>query len=319
MIRGNEGMALSQEGLDRLEEDGVAIPDSPGGSEESGEGEVLISQLGIWGLDMHTSEQTWKLMERALRQRMYVQIRKVRRIVQKGNGKVRFELEVEEEWAERILARLRTAQHRFAFRVAILGRGPRGDQPPRQNRMHLESVRLCSFNINGIAKKTGALRRYLEETAIHTICLQETQRKPNHWRTHMSGYGSVEQSSMGVAGKRGLAMAIDSKAMTAFPVGAQTDFYQFQRVFGASLTRPFILGNVYIPHRHVSGERMRVPMRIKVEAELIRDIARLRRKYPNDPVVVMGDFNARRGKVDGLAQRMLGMTRVRLTDRKSVV
>jgi hypothetical protein len=326
MIRGNEGQAISQERVDRLVEEDMIPPHNmvhPEDMVNVNNDSDTTSRFAIWNLDLHTTKQVWNLLERILRVRMFRQVTAIRRVTQRSDGRIRFEIDVPRKRELSTSARLDQAKFRFNYWFRLWEAKPAkpvGEPRParRRERDHLDMVRLCSLNINGVAPKVARLREYIEDKTIHTICLQETLRRPNHWRLHLQNFGCVEQTSEPGAGRRGLAMAIQEEHFTAFPVGVQSDFFQFQRVYGARLTRPFVLGHVYLPHRHVQGETG--PLFNGVWDDLKRNIGNLRRKYPNDPVIAMGDFNMRTGRLNQRTHELLGMKQVSITgDRRSRV
>jgi exonuclease III len=326
MIRGNEGQAISQDRVDRLAEEEMDLPQEvvhPEDNVNNNNDSEKTSRFAIWNLDLHTTKQVWNLLERILRVRMYRQITAVRRVTQRSDGRIRFEVDVPRNRESSTRARLNKAKYRFNFWFKLWALTPAkavGEARParRRERDHLDSVRLCSLNINGVAPKVARLREYIEDKKIHTVCLQETLRKPNHWRLHLQNFGCVEQPSEPGAGRRGLAMAIMEEHFTAFPVGVQSDFFQFQRVYGSRLTRPFVIGHVYLPHRHVQGEAG--PLWNEAWDHLKRNIGNLRRKYPNDPVIAMGDFNITTGRLNQRVSELLGMRQLSITgDRRTRV
>jgi exonuclease III len=319
MIRGNLGLGISQEGVDRQVED---IVEPPVALQFHGEPVVDNTPccIGMWNLDLHTKAQVWGLLKRLCRWRMFCQIQQIQRICQKRNRKVRFEIVIPRAWQIRAENRLEKAKFRMAYSWKTLA-PRRVERPPNRLaaaavRPDVEHITLCSLNINGVKTKIQALREYLESRKVSAICLQETLRKANHWRLTLSGFGCVERPGEGEAGavgagRRGLALGVINESLTAFPVGTQSSFLVAERVYGSRLTQPFILGTVYIPHRHVT-ETPNVPLYRGACESLIGTVRNLRRKYPNDPLILNGDFNMNRKKVDALALRMLGMRRVPL-------
>ena len=311
MIHGNWGLGFSQDRADRLAEDVIEPPVAQRIEGEPVNGPSLCC-IALWNLDLHTKAQVWDIMRRLCRNKMFTQIQQIRRICQKRDRKVRFEIVLPITWQGRAERRFEKAKFRFAFTWKTLVTG--GDRPQRNQhvveRPQLDFITLCSLNINGVKKKVQAFREYMESRNVSAVCLQETLRKSNHWRLTLSGFGCVERPSEEVAGRRGLALGVDNDSLTAFPVGTQSSFLICERVYGSRLSQPFVLGTVYIPHRHVI-ENDDGPLYREACESLIRTVGNLRRKYPNDPVIVTGDFNMSRVKVDALALRMLGMRRVK--------
>lgn len=313
MIHGNWGLGISQDRVDRLVEDRIEPPVAQRIDGNIEANNPSLCCIALWNLDLHTVKQVWEIMRRLCRRNMFMQIQQVRRICQRRNRKIRFEIVLPRTWQQRAERRLERAKFRFAFSWKTLVRGPRRPRicaPPIMDRQQLDYITLCSLNVNGVKRKIQPIREYMESRDVDTICMQETLRKPNHWRMSLSGFGCVERTSEEKAGRRGLALGVKNKSLTAFPVGTPSSFLMCERVYGSNLTKPFVLGTVYVPHRHVLTDDGNRPLKHEACEILIATVRNLRRKYPNDPIILSGDFNMSSQKVDALALRMLGMIRV---------
>jgi exonuclease III len=169
-----------------------------------------------------------------------------------------------------------------------------------------QPLKLCTYNINGLLQKRDDLVAYIAENNIDIIGIQETRRKADHWRLHIHGYNCLESTATIGPGQRGIAIAV-KKGISCFPVGVQSPYYIFVRVFGQGVVKPFIVGTVYLPHRHANkgvGENPHIQARVN----LIQELATLRQKYPNELITVMGDFNRGMEEMSALVKRLPGFT-----------
>jgi hypothetical protein len=78
-----------------------------------------------------------------------------------------------------------------------------------------------------------------------------------------------------------MALVISTK-LNCTAVGKATPYWTFARVYGATLLSPLIVGTIYVPCR---VERCRVLW------ALPGALAALHREFPDDPIVLMRDFN----------------------------
>ena len=173
---------------------------------------------------------------------------------------------------------------------------------------------LSSFNIRGFKDKREDLELYLEVERIDIIGLQETNRKNDNWRLHLHQFNCVEITSGG-PGKRGIALAV-RKGINAFPVGQTSPYFIFVRILGNGGAKPFIVGTVYLPHRHVNiRDQNGIAPHQQAKQDLRSEIERLRRRYPLDALIVMGDFNRNIPEMETLCNRLQGMSLSRMQDR----
>jgi hypothetical protein len=69
----------------------------------------------------------------------------------------------------------------------------------------------------------------------------------------------------------------------AFEVGKESGYWIILRVFGGPFKTPCIVGTVYRPH---DKDMSQIVLR-----DLGKQVEGLRRKYPDDPIILMGDWN----------------------------
>ena len=289
IIRGDQGLEVmtpADEEYFMGDEPEVAPVPNVAALEVVSRGKILL-----WELDLCLVPEVWDLMRRNVQHRLFKHILTVRRITQR-NRKIRFEVDTHGEQTDSILIELRKAQGRcgwFAERVAegaqVVGRSLR-----RHNRRDVaaplgneQTLNLASWNINGVQKKRGDVTLFNVENGLDILALSETRRTANHWRLHMSGYKISEVTEVNGPGKRGLALAIRSN-LTGFQVGRKSPYHIITRIYGKTVVCPFLVCALYLPHRHAEGHR-------KARTSVLADVRDARAKYPNDPVIMMGDWN----------------------------
>ena len=268
----------------------------------------IVQTLCIWNLDLHLVPDVWNLMARAVSPNIYAAIIQIRRICQK-NRKVRFEVDVTQDrfqaFCSQVSAESRT--RRFKWKVHIkdfsIGKKLSVEKANFSSNTANEPLLLCTYNINGFLKKRADLVTYLENNRVDIIGLQETRRRPDHWRLHLADFNTVEMTEdKEITGARGIAIAV-RKGLNAFPVGRKTPHFLFLRVFGRGTAQPFIVGTVYLPHgRARNNGAVDINARRRVETELSAEIGRLTRQYPTDLVICMGDYNTVRKDLKRVSQ-----------------
>ena len=156
--------------------------------------------LCIWNLDLHLVPDVWHLMSRAVSATVYAAIIQIRRICQK-NHKIRFEIDVPEPLFESFCTRLqaKSRTRRFQWKVyakdlAIGKKISAGKALFSPDSTH-KPFNICTYNINGFAKKRAALVAYLHDEQIDIIGIQETRRQSDHWRLHLEGFDTIEMTS----------------------------------------------------------------------------------------------------------------------------
>lgn len=269
-----------------------------------------IRSVCIWDLNIHLVPEVWQLLKRACSNTIFKAIIQIRRVCQR-DGLTRFEADIPNEFVQILFNQLRKVRFRFAWSVLVKRNLKAKRLQLAKKRLHRQSnamsLLLCSYNINGFRDKREKLESYLEETKIDILGIQETRRKADHWRLHLRDYNCVEVPSTSGAGQRGIALAV-RKGLNSFPVGARSPYFLFIRVFGTNVALPFIVGTVYLPHRHANTRNVpnqEVP-HVQARLDLISEIAKLRVKYPSDLITLMGDFNKSQKEMGRLVRRLPG-------------
>lgn len=274
----------------------------------------------IWKLELHLVSDVYLLLKRVCSVMVFDAIIQIRRICQRDD-RIRFEVDIPGVSSATFLAQIQAARHRFAWLVRIKERSDRVRLA--KNRLSpnvdLKPLRLCSLNINGLRGKRTDLEDYLATCGIDIIGLQETRRKADHWRFHMLGYNVVEVTSTAGPGQRGLAIAV-KEGISSFPVGPKSQYFIFLRVFGRNVAKPFIVGTIYLPHRHANvGVPGLEPPHVQARLDLISAIGRIRISYPTDLITVMGDFNRNIEEMRSLLRHLPGFYLPILTDSDATV
>ena len=138
-----------------------------------------------------------------------------------------------------------------------------------------------TLNINGLQRKKTDLRFLLQQTRCDVMAVQETLLRSTDWQLRLPGYHCLTAMGDLTASQRGVAILVSTK-FNCTPVGKATPFWTFARVYGATLLRPILVGTIYVPCR---------ADRIRVLRALPRALDALHREFPEDPIVMMGDFN----------------------------
>jgi len=278
----------------------------------------------IWKLNLHLVPDVYLLLKRTCSEAVFGAIIQIRRICQRDH-RVRFEIDVPAAFANSFTKETQGASHRFAWKVRVQVKVARIHLAKSRlgPKMDFSPLRLCSLNINGLRGKRTDLEDYLSTTDIDIIGIQETRRKADHWRFHMLGYNVVEVTSTAGPGQRGLAIAV-KEGLSSFPVGPKSQYFIFLRVFGMHVVKPFIVGTIYLPHRHanknanedVPGQE---PPHVQARLDLIVAINRIRTSYPLDAITLMGDFNRNVKEMQSLVRQLPGFYLPVLTDSDTTV
>jgi exonuclease III len=155
--------------------------------------------------------------------------------------------------------------------------------------------RMVTWNISSAKYKTKEIREMLDKEGVSILGLQETRRSSLQYRLRFKGYKCFEslvsehRARNGLAarngpepGRNGLALVVRNN-IGAFEVVQESGYWIILRVFGGPFEVPCIVGTVYRPHDK--------DMSVTVLRDLEKQVEELRRKYPDDPIILMGDWN----------------------------
>lgn len=165
----------------------------------------------------------------------------------------------------------------------------------RKWRRHDGRFSVMSWNANCLNGKFLDAKRMLLKERPTIIALQETMRENRPWQRvdsnfSMGGHFGFEtkvNANESKKGKRGLAMALDSRAclkMEEIKIDPEASpFFQFGLVSGFTTREKVIVANVYIPNGW------------KAEAFKLLDkcVADVMTKHPKCELIMVGDWNTR--------------------------
>ena len=230
------------------------------------------------------------------------------------NGRTRFDVFVPARWLERLNAVLNTYSRSKRFywycrpHVSYLIRVGRGISAGMRNlreyrRQHgavpatregntspigVMPLLVATYNINGLKRKKMEVRTFLQDVRCDVLGLQETLIRASDWHLRVPGYRCVASTGNTIHSQRGIALLVADK-FSCNPVGRSSPYWVFARILGSTLAKPVIVGTVYIPHVHRREALEKLPLAV----------ASLRAKYPEDPLVLMGDWNSDLHDVQG--------------------
>jgi exonuclease III len=262
-----------------------------------------ITRYCIWG-DSSTAVVFWERVSDCCRGSLVLaQVVKAVR-VQQENGSIRFDVYVRKEYAQTLWDKLQagTGKYGWHFREHIpygerVGQGGRAAPRRAPNGGFLpggpvgiglnqelplpSSLKVGTYNINGVRTKRRELAAFLGIVKWDVVGLQETLMRATDWQLYLRGYSLLSAMGERTESKRGLSVAVSTR-YSCNMVGRTSPYWLFVRVYGSKLRQPFIFGTVYVPHRL---ERRRV-----LEG-LPATMLTIQQEFPNDPIILTGDFN----------------------------
>ena len=212
---------------------------------------------------------------------------KVERVDQ-ANGRMQFDVYIPESWANQFCEALEAYSRRKRFRwhyrlrvpcIVRVGRGVSSTAKytrhnldhhraakPRGGAAGSPALQIATYNGNGLRPKKMEVRAFLQET-------KSDMRVP--------GYRCLASTGNNIRSERGIALLVFDK-FSCIPVGRSSPYWVFARIYGATLTTAVIMGKMYIPHCHRNEALTKLPI----------VVASLRNSYPEDPIILMGEWNS---------------------------
>ena len=152
---------------------------------------------------------------------------------------------------------------------------------PAAPKAELVSGRVYAMTFNVCRNRNKELLTTMCRTRkLHILAIQETGRTASQWPIRLPGYTVMESLASDDRGCNGVALAIH-KTLSCYIVGESSPFWVIARVFGFAGTNPVLVVSVYIPS---SSWR-------STWSSLKTQIKSLQRKFPEDSLVILGDFN----------------------------
>lgn len=179
----------------------------------------------------------------------------------------------------------------------------RANRKPRRKKKHQGRFAIMSWNVDGLGSKFHQARIVLDKVRPTIIAFQETMRKKRVWQQNDQDFriGAFHGFELKVdavgskARRRGMALAIDSRANLSMEKiecpdddeGREEANFLFGRVSGFASNSKLIVGNVYIPRQGKPAALRR----------LKRAIDRIHERFPQDKMVLVGDWNWSRAQM----------------------
>jgi hypothetical protein len=159
-------------------------------------------------------------------------------------------------------------------------------------------VRFMSCNVNSLLRKKAQLEAFMEMRGREVVALQETVRVVGCWRLRFAGYNCIERFADTATAARGVALCVKD-SLSLVEVGKFSPHCIFGRVSGFKNTSAAVIfGSVYLPCQ--AG-----PLRTGARAEVHKILTALRRSFPRDLVVALGDYNLNERQVVQWAHRVV--------------
>ena len=278
-----------------------AFVQASGAAEEKGRHTPNAStkQVCIWGgagLTMTEVLETLKSLR--------IQTSRVRRVRQR-NGVSRYDYFTEEQGAQKSAERL-AARKGWRVRPDCKPADRPTTQRPRRAKRSVTGQELSaiSWNIAGLDQKRLEVEYFLSLRKPDIIAFQETNRKTMAERKRrLNGYCCIESlADKEIPGSHGVVLGVRKASGFALEsLGKSAPYYCFGRLKGelrkgpvftigegwksvkpVARTVQVIAGSVYIP----SGT-----LRYKALNSLKKHLTKILGQYPEDPVIIMGDWN----------------------------
>jgi exonuclease III len=245
-----------------------------------GEVSPLSRWICIWGVG-HLDTPTVKCwISKAIGPNLMDQILKLRFRVQQKT--IRYDLFVKPKSASLILSLLKSHKHLTGWHVIM--HKPYLERPRPNNLKVISSCNgLASWNVNSLKRNRDEIAWFLKRKGIAIIALQETLHS-DEWRMRIGKYQCIQSPMQhGEVGQRGVALAI-SPHLIAHETGSKSPFWVWARIIHPSFPSGLIVGSIYvISHRNKVRKEMIKGLEASIKSTL--------RRYPNSPVVMMGDWN----------------------------
>jgi exonuclease III len=152
-------------------------------------------------------------------------------------------------------------------------------------------IKVGTWNINSIKNKIGELRGYLQKERIDVVAIQETRRRdPEDYAIRLKGFTIHESPMVGkMKGQSGIALAVNNK-FPSFQATTNDSPYHLAVQVQVGLSA-WIFVNIYLPPRNY-------PNRKEAETSLQETLRTLYNSNPNAQILIMGDWNIPKAKVD---------------------
>lgn len=185
---------------------------------------------------------------------------------------------------------------------------------------------ISSYNVHRLHGKMELLQQWMQSSGVAVLGLQETWRVPGSNFLRLPGYRVIERMALVKPpgqqhGGVGVALCV-REGIRCMEVGPQSPHFIFVKVWDDRCSVPLIVGTVYVPSVSAAAHKQRVPQGFEhyretvlhhpppppvgVAAEqqatnrhrgcllaLRAAVIGLQQRYPDSPMIVMGDWNLR--------------------------
>lgn len=153
-------------------------------------------------------------------------------------------------------------------------------------------LKVGTLNVNGAARNREMIRYVLTETGIHILALQETLVKATDWMFKIPNFQTFNVFGQHTVGERGVTLVISNK-FNSQVIDNQDPYRVIVRVSGGDLRAPMLVASVYV--------NTGVGHKTRAKA-LANGLSNAMSKYPEDDIMVMGDFNQTHVEVSDFLQ-----------------
>lgn len=157
-------------------------------------------------------------------------------------------------------------------------------------------LKVGTLNVNGIKDKKLEVQHLLESENLGCLALQETRVMATDWELTMPGYNVFSMCGNKGASTRGVALLL-KKTLSGYVVGKSSSWHVAVRCFGGPLALPWLLVSVYLPSKN---EPAKEPL-----AVVLRELEKIRTAFPDDSIMIMGDFNRKRDEVAAIVNKAI--------------
>jgi len=300
LLGGGTGQRVGELGMSPLESPCSGGLDLESGQTVGGMDGQQDVRICVWGPDLVSEDTFWKRVEYICNYgNILYSIRSVLRVRQ-PNRVVRYDVWVIPQDAKRLLRKLQGRGRSFWGWTARLyqsynsrhgGRMDRVERVPSVHNMGGErrdgAATLVSLNVNGIRDKKPDVQRLLERSRATVMALQETLLRPEDWVLRIPGYHCFSACGTHGASDRGVALLL-RRGVSGYVVGKPTPCFIAARVFGGTIRSPMVVASFYAPAGKDGVVRIRYAQ---------RQLQQIAEQYPDDAIMVMGDWNRQRAHV----------------------
>jgi hypothetical protein len=247
-----------------------------------------VRWLVMWGEDDTEVGDMWEKLARVCNDGQV--LRSVYKIeaVRQNNGRTRFDIYCNRAWESRLMEYMRRHAQRLGWYTRRhipwdmrRGRSEAVSGSSGNVRTTRIDMRLGTYNINGVRSKICDLRRFVQAQSMDCLAIQETGLTARDRSLRLPGYHCFQVCGDRMASQRGVALALRT-GWSGHVVGTPTPWFMLVRVFGKGMGNPMIIGCVYLPH---GADRSTVRL------QLIAEIQQIQHVYPQDKIIIMGDWN----------------------------